>query len=335
MSNPSEPGDQDPPPFPDKRPGAATVRSKVMLEVASTLVAQGAWEPKQARIDLRRQGSSEWEVTLFASDGVDGVAEVASGRAQFAILNPATAIRRAWEVVTDTTDLAVNAIATIPSHDQLGIAVRSELDVESVEEIARTQPAIKLSLRGKRPNHAVHLVLGDVFAAAGLELGDIAAWGGEVRYDEGHAFGAIRSRAIRDGTIDAIADEGIYNWVDLAVDGGMKFLRLEEPTLDRLEEIGYRRSKLKASRYGSLRNDVPVVDFSGFLVYTHASTPDDLVLAFCEALVASQERIPWQGGPTLPLERMCSGAVDAPLPIPFHPAAAWFWSGLGFKGSFM
>jgi hypothetical protein len=300
-----------------------------MLEVASALVAQGAWEPKQARIDLRRQGSSEWELRLFASDGLDGVAEVADGTAQFAILNPATAVNRAWEVATGTTEVLLRAIATIPSHDQLGIAVRGDLDLEFVEEIPRRQPPIKLSLRGKRPNHGVHLVLADVLAAVGMKLSDITAWGGEVLYDEGHAFGTVRAKAMEDGTIDAIADEGIYNWVELAVAGGMKFLALEDATFDRLEQIGYRRSKLKKSRYGVLESDVPVLDFSGFLIYTHAGVADDLVMAFCEAMVANHERIPWQGGPSLPLERMCSDAVDAPLPIPFHPAAARHWQGLG------
>lgn len=32
-----------------------------------------------------------------------------------------------------------------------------------------------------------------------------------------------------------------------------------------------------------------------------------------------------QGGPTLPLEDMVTDTIDAPIPIPFHPAAEATW----------
>jgi len=314
-----------PTPLPADRPRAATVRSRVMLEVAAALVAEQGWDAKQARVSLRPQGSADWELSLFASDGIDGVAEVATGASQFAILNPATAIRRAWEHVTGNSDPQVAAIATIPSHDQLGLATASATALASVEEIADLKPPLRISMRGGRPNHSVHLVVDDVFRAAGFTLADVRAWGGEIRYQDGHVHGEIRSVSMREAEVDLMVDEGIYNWVDLALGAGFSFLRLEDETLDRLELQGYRRSMLDRRRYPRLVRDVAVVDFSGFLIYTHQSTSDDLVSAFCRALLASADRIPWQGGPALPLPRMVIDVVDAPLPIPLHPAAARFW----------
>jgi TRAP-type uncharacterized transport system substrate-binding protein len=54
-----------------------------------------------------------------------------------------------------------------------------------------------------------------------------------------------------------------------------------------------------------------------------------MVEAFCRAMLARRDRIPWQGGPTLPLERMVVDAEDAPIPIPLHAAAGRVWREAG------
>lgn len=46
---------------------------------------------------------------------------------------------------------------------------------------------------------------------------------------------------------------------------------------------------------------------------------------FCEAMITTCEFAGWQGGPTLPLDQMWIDTVDAPIPIPFQPAAAATW----------
>ncbi|AQA07187.1 MULTISPECIES: hypothetical protein [Mycobacteriales] len=79
------------------------------------------------------------------------------------------------------------------------------------------------------------------------------------------------------------------------------------------------------TRYPTLDADVDTVDFSGFLVFTRADADHAVVAKFCEALVAARERTGWQGGPTLPLEDMVTDTIDAPIPIPFHPAAEATW----------
>ena len=44
------------------------MRSRLMLEVASELVAAEEWLDKQVIIQFRPQGDSEWRVRFFASD---------------------------------------------------------------------------------------------------------------------------------------------------------------------------------------------------------------------------------------------------------------------------
>ena len=321
----------EPAPFPDDRPRAPTVRSRLMLEVASELVGFTDWDQKQARIQLRVQGPNPWEVGLIASDGPTGVSEVMAGHADFAIINPAAAVHSAaGRAGFRSPDLA--AIATVPSYDQLGLAIHSSFGIGSLADLAEKRPPLRLSLRGQR-DHSVHQVVDDVLATAGISLTDLEKWGGRALYQDGLPHRDPRKAAMAGGTIDAVFDEGIYNWVDLATDAGMRFIPIEGASLAALEEKGYQRSVLTVDRFPSLPDDVTTVDFSGFLIYTRADASEDLVRAFCAALERRSDRIPWQGGPTLPLARMVTDAVDAPLSLALHPAAAEHWRRSGFLES--
>ena len=316
----------EPPPLPKERPRAGAVRSRLMLEIASELVSRPAWTARQARVTLRSQGGSNWELTLFGSDSVLVASEVASGEVDFAIVNPATAIGpavRGLAPFVHALDLA--AIATIPSHDQLGFAIAAHHGIERLDNLPVRTPALHLSLRAQR-DHSVHTVIAHALGTVGVTLDDLPAWGGTIRYDEDIPDRGARAAAIRSGEIDAVFDEGTYNWIDLALLAGFRFAALAEPSLERLEAMGYRRTTLSARRHPSLTADVPTIDFSGFLIYTRSATPDTLVTAFCEALVARADRIPWQGGASLPLDRIATDTIDAPIPIPLHPAAARFWT---------
>lgn len=324
-------GGSEPDRYPELRARAATIRSKVMLEIASTLVETPGWEHQQARIDLRRQGASEWSVSLFGSDGSDALDDVLSGRVQVAIMNPATAIVAAARRC-GASEHELAAIATIPSYDQLALAVRSELGFSTLAQLVDEQPPLRLSLRGARPNHMVHPVLADVLAAAGVTLEDLERWGGVVTHDEGLPHTHDRLDALRDARIDALFDEGAYNWVEPAARAGATFLHVDDDTARTLAQTGYRTGYLTAKRYPALGMDVRTVDFSGFLLYTRADTAHDVVTAVCESMAAARARIPWQGGPTLPLERMVTDRPDAPIPLPLHPAAAAVWTRLGLLG---
>src|SRR2546423_15272810 len=66
-----------------------TIRSRLVLEVASELVDQAGWSERQARVSLRRQGADEWAVTLFASDRTAAIDQDAKGEVQLDISHPA------------------------------------------------------------------------------------------------------------------------------------------------------------------------------------------------------------------------------------------------------
>ena len=69
--------------------GRDTIRSRLVLEVASEMVDQKEWSHRQARVSLRPQGAEEWVVNMIASDGPGALDLVARGEMQLAISNPA------------------------------------------------------------------------------------------------------------------------------------------------------------------------------------------------------------------------------------------------------
>ena len=307
-----------------------TTRSRLMLEVASELVNRRDWPYLQARISLREQGSDEWPVTLFGSDSPATIREVASGKVQFAIVNPSMVLKMAAVGSAPFTEpLPLRSIAVLPSSDQMVFAVTEGTGLKSFTDIRERRFPLKVSLRGQ-PDHSLHIIVNQVLSAAGFSLEDIVSWGGEVRYDAGMAYGANRIGAVQRGEIHAIFDEGASTWGNMALELGMNFLALDENLLQRVETIGLRRGLIERANFPKLASDVPTLDFSGWPIYTHKNTADTLVADFCQALEASKDRIPWAEGAPLPLAQMVRDTPEGHLEVPLHPAAERFWRDRGY-----
>lgn len=307
-----------------------TIRSRLVLETASELVGSGDWKYLQARITLREQGSQDWPITLFGSDSPATLFEVAAGRVQIAIINPASILNMAVRGSGPFNEpLPLRAIAVIPSFDHMVFAVTADTGLTSITDIGRSRFPLKVSLRGQE-DHSLHLIVKEVLSAAGFSLEDIVTWGGEVRYDPGMAHSPNRLGAVERGEIHAIFDEAATNWANKALDLGMRLLVLEDPILKRLEGLGFRRGALEPEKFSKLSAPVSTLDFSGWPIYTHADTPDEIITAFCRALDARKDRIPWQEGASLPLEQMVRDTRHGPLEIPFHSAAERFWRERGY-----
>src|SRR5919199_1785342 len=215
-----------------------TIRSKLMLEVASELVSRGEWEEKQSTIHLRQQGAADWAYTLFASDTPDGIDAVVRGEADVAIVNPAEPLTLAYRGTGPyTAPQPVRVITNIPSYDQFAFGVTDRTGLTSVAEIKERRYPLKVSLRGQR-DHSVHWMLDLVLKAAGFTLDDLRAWGGEVRYDPGLPNVDGRIGAVARGEVEAIFDEAVGVWVNPALDLDMHFLEVDPPIRRQMEDAG-------------------------------------------------------------------------------------------------
>ena len=307
-----------------------TTRSRLMLEVASELVNRRDWPYLQARVSLREQGSDEWPVTLFGSDSPATIWEVASGKVQFAIINPSMILKMAaLGSLPFTEPLPLRSIAVLPSSDQMIFAVTEQTGLKSFTDIRDRRFPLKVSLRGQ-PDHSLHVITNHVLSAAGFSLDDIVSWGGEVRYDPGMPYGPSRIGAVQRGEIDAVFDEGASTWGNMALELGMTFLSLGTELMKRLEQLGLRRALIERKNFPKLASDVPTLDFSGWPIYTHKDTAHPLVTDFCRALETSKDRIPWAQDAPLPLAQMVSDTPEGHLEVPLHPAAERFWQERGY-----
>lgn len=306
----------------------AVMRSRLMLEVACELVAEDNWDERQARIQFRRQGDKDWNVCLFGSDAPGAVDAVASGEADFAIVNPGAILAMALRGSGPfKAPVPVRAVTVLPQFDQFGFAVSASTGLKSVEEIKDRKYPLKLNLRGQS-DHSIHAFVDAVFSVIGFSLDDLVSWGGELSYDRGMPW--QRLGGIGQGRFEAIFDEALPWWADRAIAAGMRFLSIGEPHLTQLEAAGMRRVLITKDEYPQLDGDVPTVDFSGWPVFCLESTPHEKVQAFCRALETRKANIPWDGEGPLRLDLMCQDTREAPMMIPLHPAAKEFWTQRGY-----
>ena len=309
------------------------IRSRVMLELACELVTMGDQPMRQAKVLLRAQGAADqadWPLRLFGSSTGEGLDAVVSGESVIAIINPSGALAVAHRGSATRPPAPVRIIAVIPSHDQYVFAVHPKTGLTRFEEILERRVPLRVSLRGQR-DHCLHSMLDDVLRAAGFSLADLQSWGGTVTYEgrTPYLYETKFERLIR-GDLDAVFDEGVYEWAPHVLAAGIRLLPLAEATVRRLEAMGYRRGMIRQAKYPELPDDVLTVDFSGWPIFVRSDLPDLLVVQMCAALDARKHLIPWDGEGPLPLERMCRDAPDTPLDVPLHPAAERFWRERGY-----
>ena len=147
----------------DAHPSAHDPIAIDALEVAAELVNRRDWPYLQARVSLREQGSDQWPVNLFASDSPAAIWEVASGKVQFAIINPSMILKMAALGSPPFTEpLPLRSIAVLPSSDQMVFAVTTATGLKSFTDIRDRRFPLKVSLRGQ-PDHSLHIITKHVF----------------------------------------------------------------------------------------------------------------------------------------------------------------------------
>ncbi|HYY88933.1 MAG TPA: hypothetical protein VFA49_09055, partial [Chloroflexota bacterium] len=234
--------------------------------------------------------------------------------------------------------LPLRAVAVIPSEDAFAFAVAERTGLRTLEDIRDRRYPLRVSLRGQR-DHGNHFLEREALGALGFSLDDLVAWGGHVRYDpglptgiatSGSNLGTSRLDLVARGQVDAIFDEAIGSWLERGLAIGLRVLSLDPALVEKLEGLGFHRAVLRPAQFRGLDREVLTLDFSGWPIFTRADVADDVVTAFCAALDARKERIPWEGEGPLPVERMCRNTPDAPLTVPLHPAAEAYWRQRGY-----
>ena len=100
-----------------------------MLEVASEVIGMDQWPYRQARVNLRDQVGLDWKLSLFGSDTIEAIEEVARGDVHLATINPSSPLTMAYRGRGPFKEaIPVRAIAVIPTQDQFAFAVSEKPD---------------------------------------------------------------------------------------------------------------------------------------------------------------------------------------------------------------
>jgi TRAP-type uncharacterized transport system substrate-binding protein len=181
---------------------------------------------------------------------------------------------------------------------------------------------LRLSIR-EDATHSTRVLLDQTLAAYGMTLKDIESWGGSLQLNGGPGD-ERRMKAIADGTVDAVFDEGLVLWLNAALDSGMRPVTLEDSAFKHLTDLGWRKYTIKPGRYESLKEEHTCIDYSGWPLYTRASLPDDDAYKICDAIMARKDLIYWEDSYT-GVGQLGAETDATPRDVPLHPGAEkWY-----------
>jgi TRAP-type uncharacterized transport system substrate-binding protein len=218
--------------------------------------------------------------------------------------------------------LPVRILATYPSLDHFVFAIHPRTGLKSLGEIKQKKYPLRVSIR-EDATHSTRVLVDQTLAAYGMTLKEIESWGGSLQLNGGPGD-ARRMKAIADGTVDAVFDEGLVLWLNAALDAGMQPVTLEDSTFKYLTDLGWRKYTIKPGRYQSHKEEHTCIDYSGWPLYTRASLPDDDAYKICDAIMARKDLIYWEDSYT-GVGQLGHDTDATPRDVPLHPGAEkWY-----------
>src|SRR5258705_8031781 len=158
--------------------------------------------------------------------------------------------------------------------------VHPRTGLKSLGEIKEKKYPLRLSIR-EDATHSTRVLVDQTLAAYGMTLKDIESWGGSLQLNGGPGD-ERRMKAIREGTIDAIFDEGLVLWLNEALESGIQPVTLDDFAFKYLvDELGWRKYTIKPGRYKTLKTEHSCNDSASSQIYTRASLPDDDAYKIC------------------------------------------------------
>jgi TRAP-type uncharacterized transport system substrate-binding protein len=228
--------------------------------------------------------------------------------------------------------LPLKALAAFPHNDRLVMAVREETGIMSLQEIIDRRTPLKVSTTLPESRHPAGLVADLVLQAYGGSLADIEKWGGEILKDRPRNQNNPSTPPV-DPKFDAIFDEAIMTrrWKRIFETYRMRVLPIDDSVLDQFVGRGFRRGVLEAGRWGVLTEDVPTLDFSGWVLFCHADLPDEVAYLTIRGLDEQHHAIEAlfdeYSGLTGPID-MSQACQNTGLPL--HPGAEAYYREHGY-----
>ncbi|MBI3935320.1 MAG: hypothetical protein HY316_11580 [Acidobacteria bacterium] len=267
----------------------------------------------------------------------EGLIALGEGEVDFAMITPPVVAQMALQGKGYFTKAYPNlrAVVVYPQNDWLGCAVRSDMEINSFEDIKAKQAPIRIATGPIGQNEAVGFLTERILEAYGISVKDIEGWGG--KFMEARISG-LAIQMLLDGEADMACHEAWKSFYQLVGKIPVKFLPVSEEVLNQLQQqFGFQRTVIRRGLYGQNipDRDIPVVDFSDWVLITSTQLPDDL--GYLTAQVAVEDRQEAEAFYTSVPER--DRGMDLPLRpeimwknvgIPLHPGAEKYYREKGY-----
>ena len=215
-----------------------------------------------------------YKVKLIEAPGTKNTEYVDNGKADIGVTSPILAS------IAISEGQKIENIANVSSNIWLGIAVKKDTRIKSIEEIKEKKMSIKL-LAGEPAK--------DVLKEYNVSFDDIRNWGGEVypirSEREGYKRDSYPSKLVREGKVNLIIDlccdeinEFGTHWRTITTLGEVDFLCLEKNVIENLikKNKGLKKMVMPERTFEGLEEDVQTVGLDHSLVYCRKDKPKDL-----------------------------------------------------------
>jgi TRAP-type uncharacterized transport system substrate-binding protein len=248
--------------------------------------------------------------------------EVAAGALEMAMVNPSGLLTQACRGVGLFKEpLPLRIVAMYPSYDRFVFMVHPKTGLRSLKDVRDRKYPLHVSVK-EDPTHSTRVFIDQALGYYGFSLADIVSWGGRLNVT-GAPSDARRMNALRDGTLEAIFDEGLTVWLSKGQKHGLEFVDLAPDHFEYLATLGWRRVLLPKGALGSAR-DHWCIDYSGWPLYAHESLSEDIAYDVARSVAAREQQIVWEDEYT-GIAQVFSEAETSPMDVPLHPGSARFW----------
>lgn len=313
--------------------GANFQRTKFLWEIGLHIAGDPNtpyYGPRDMCISVGSGSSESFRPWLRMSTGSPILAyAVCRGELEMAMVNPSGFLTQAYRGTGLFSEpLPVRVLANYPSWDRYVHVIHPRTGLKSLAEIKEKKYPLRLSIREDK-THSTRVLLEQTLGVYDFTLADLESWGGSLQLNGGPGD-ERRMKAIHDGTIDAIFDEGLVLWFDEALAAEMQPLALDDFAFKKLQALGWRRVNIPKGRYPHLKENHECIDYSGWPLYTSASLPDEDAFKVVDAINARKDEIFWEEAFT-GIGQLGQDTPGTPLDVPLHPGAEKWYREHGFK----
>ena len=278
-----------------------------------TLIARYVAEGMQSRLPSDTVWSMYGGMRLATYQNLVTLGE---GEVDFAVSTPYISGRMAMDGTGDFKKAYpdIRAIAVFPQKDWLGCAVRADLGVTSFDDVKARQVPLKIATDSR--NTGVGFLTERVLEAYGITRQDLQSWGGGIVETPGPVGRSVQK--MLDGEVNAVCHEAWKGFRPIVEKVPVRFLPVSDGVLTQLgEKFGYLRTVITKDLYkpGVPDRDIPVVDFSDWILIAHRNVSDDL--AYLAAKVAIEDRAGFE------VMYMGEAADDRDMDLPLRPEVMW------------